>query len=374
MNILILSASFGHGHAAAAQGVYEHLSLKMGQTARIEIIDFMEFCNKFINQAIKKSYFTSIKFIPQVYQSLFKGTDKKWQAKLINILSYPFIYKKIQELVAAKTPDLIISTYPVWNYSIRKIWGKIKPNPRLITVITDSTVIHHTWVLEDHSDAYIVTDPQTKTAVEELGINPKKIYPLGFPLRQDFFQKYAKPDLIQKFKLDSQKFTLLYLLNNNASLREYNILKTLNKLTPDWQLIIVIGENKSFAQKLKKIHFNFPIQIINWTDQMAMLMQTADLIVTKAGGSTTAECIQSGIPVLFSQILPQEQGNAAYVIQAQMGDILKGLKVEKAAQKIVKLASFKNINFQQMRKAAKKHQFSNQTSKIAELVRRMKSN
>lgn len=44
--------------------------------------------------------------------------------------------------------------------------------------------------------------------------------------------------------------------------------------------------------------------------------EPADLIITKPGGLTTAECLAMGLPMLLSAVIPgQEERNADYLIE-----------------------------------------------------------
>jgi processive 1,2-diacylglycerol beta-glucosyltransferase len=51
-------------------------------------------------------------------------------------------------------------------------------------------------------------------------------------------------------------------------------------------------------------------------DNVAELMRTCDVLVTKAGGLTLAEAFCCGVPVVIQDVLPgQEAGNLAYVLE-----------------------------------------------------------
>lgn len=58
-------------------------------------------------------------------------------------------------------------------------------------------------------------------------------------------------------------------------------------------------------------------------------MKMSDLIITKPGGVSIAECIALGKPIILVNPIPgQEQGNVGYVVENQFGllaDDLDGL-------------------------------------------------
>ena len=56
------------------------------------------------------------------------------------------------------------------------------------------------------------------------------------------------------------------------------------------------------------------LQVLGFTDSMPQLMQAADVVVTKAGGISLAECLACGANLLIYRPLPgQEQGNTAFL-------------------------------------------------------------
>ena len=58
------------------------------------------------------------------------------------------------------------------------------------------------------------------------------------------------------------------------------------------------------------------MRALGFVENVAELMRSADLLVTKAGGLTLAEAFCCGVPVVVYDILPgQESGNLEYVRQ-----------------------------------------------------------
>ena len=54
--------------------------------------------------------------------------------------------------------------------------------------------------------------------------------------------------------------------------------------------------------------------VLGFTDEMPQLMQAADVVITKAGGVSLAECLACGANILIYHPLPgQEQGNTAFL-------------------------------------------------------------
>jgi UDP-N-acetylglucosamine:LPS N-acetylglucosamine transferase len=59
-----------------------------------------------------------------------------------------------------------------------------------------------------------------------------------------------------------------------------------------------------------------PIKVLGFVEDVADLLRSADVVVTKAGGVTLAEAFCCGVPVVVHDAVPgQETGNLEYVLQ-----------------------------------------------------------
>ena len=66
------------------------------------------------------------------------------------------------------------------------------------------------------------------------------------------------------------------------------------------------------------------VKILGYTENMREWMQTADVLITKAGGVTISEALASNIPlILFNPVPGQEMENAIYFRKNGMAKIAK---------------------------------------------------
>ena len=72
----------------------------------------------------------------------------------------------------------------------------------------------------------------------------------------------------------------------------------------------------SCASASQRLPARMPLQALGFVDNVADLMRSADVLVTKAGGLTLAEAFCCGVPVVVYDVLPgQEAGNLEYVLR-----------------------------------------------------------
>ena len=105
------------------------------------------------------------------------------------------------------------------------------------------------------------------------------------------------------------------------------IVRTLrNEKFKEIYVVAVTGHNDGLRKKLEPLQKEFSkdqteesvcrLAVLGFTDEMPRLMQAADVVITKAGGVTLAECLECGANILIYHPLPgQEQGNTAFLQQ-----------------------------------------------------------
>ena len=72
------------------------------------------------------------------------------------------------------------------------------------------------------------------------------------------------------------------------------------KLPPDCEVTVVCGTNNRLESRLKKAYSgNASIHIRGYVSDMSMLMDSADLYVTKPGGLSITEAAVKGLPMVF---------------------------------------------------------------------------
>jgi len=319
--IIILSAIYGQGHMSAAKAIKQGLEELYGYDYHIEIVDFFGILSAAFNRTGLKFYEGATKHMPSFYRLFFEGTDTKWQVKLLNLINYPFSAAKLTKFFKEKNPDLIISTFPIWDYIAMQIWKKHKPEAKFISIVTDSISIHSVWATAE-TDYHIVANEDTAISLKKLGVKNDKIEILGFPVRLDFLEKTNRESFLSQYGLDPGKYTILFLPTATNINKTIKTLKELIEEPMDYNLVVVAGRNTQLKPKLEKFAGHPNLRIFGWTDQLPDFLKSCDLVITKAGGATVMECIAAQKPMVLIHIIPgQEMGNAEFIRLHHLGII-----------------------------------------------------
>ena len=85
-----------------------------------------------------------------------------------------------------------------------------------------------------------------------------------------------------------------------------------------FQLIALAGNNRALLANLRALAAEHPGRLLplGFTHDVHMLLAVADLVITKPGGLTTAECLAMGKPMLVHSPIPgQEEYNADFLLE-----------------------------------------------------------
>lgn len=328
-DILILSGSIGAGHHIVAQTIADALR-KSDPTLKVEIADLFVTFKNFIATATKSIYLNALKLSPRMYELLFAETcHRTWPVKLLNQLTNPFMRKKIMRFLEQKKPRMLISTFPIWNLLLGKVWdeySRLMKRAPFVSVITDSNTIHCAWGL-GNADYYIVSNKDSRDALHEQGIPLKKIKPFGYPIAPIFHTKRPRDELLATLGLQPDTFTALVILSQATQGKR--IISFIHQLSlhheQNFQAILVAyGLSDTVMQIIQETQWPFPVHISGWTNELHEYMNAADVVLTKAGGNTIMQCIYAKKPVLVIDVLPgHEEGNALLIQQSGCGMILQ---------------------------------------------------
>jgi len=313
--VLILTASNGDGHHAAAQNLCHALEL-LSPGTEATVIDPLQSCYGALNAAARSASNGIARFAPSAWNWLYQVFDSSSDVDK-RYLKFKRLQKRLVELFQETLPDCVVSTYPLYANVIQDLYRDHAERPfRLVTVITDSLKINAAWT-QAPSDVYCVADEAAAEVLRSRGIPPPQIKALGFPVSPLFCQT---SDAVPPEFGDEGPFRILYVVNTGKK-KLGKVLKELLDV-PEFQLTIAVGRNPHLKAKLthKLARYGERVQVLGWTNQMPRLLMTHHLLIGKAGGALVQEAIAARCPMIADQVIPgQEEGNAKLLEQHDIG-------------------------------------------------------
>lgn len=322
MNVLILTSNTGGGHIKASEAIYEQLKHK-NLNYNIKCVNTLEYINHSFNKIITSFYNECIKSYPDLFGKIYYYSEADHLS--INVFNSILnsLAKKFLPVINEFNTDIIISTHPFSTHMISylKEIGKIK-NIKLINLLTDYAP-HKFWI-QNNVDAYITATEQMTKDMVDRGVKREIIYPIGIPVSMNFLKSFNKSEVLKGLGLKEDYFTILLMCGSIGVDFVIKIFKEVINIDRELQIIIITGHNKNLYDKFNKIISSYKgkikFHLIGFTNEVSKYMNVSDIIITKPGGLTTTEAIQSNLPIVFFDAIPgQEEKNGEFILNNDIG-------------------------------------------------------
>jgi len=320
-HILILTADAGMGHRSAAEAIRYAIEQKSNDRCTTTIenpLDHPKVPDLF--RRSQTDYDEIVKKLPELYEFGFKASNAALPTTFMEAGFIIALYEAINDLIRKQEPDLIVTTYPVYQAPVHAVSVIKKLHVPLITVVTDLVSVHKVWFHTGATRCTVPTEIVKQKAIKA-GLAPEKIILTGIPIhpRIQDYKQVEKQALRKTLGWAQDKINVLIV----GSPRIENLLDTIKLIDNsgyDLHLAVVAGGNEALFKSLQEVDWYHSVTLYNFVDFLPKLMRAADLIVCKAGGLIVTESLASGLPLMLVHALPgQEIGNAAYVVENQAG-------------------------------------------------------
>ena len=206
--IIIFYGTYGGGHLSAAKSIKEYIEANYSDV-EIQMIDCVEYINKYINKITTTAYSEMAKKVPWAWGYVYKKSGHGMISKISND-SNKLMSIKLDKLISNFNPDYVISTHPFSSQMCAYIKEKHNKTFKLATIMTDYA-IHDQWIMyPDYVDYFFVAHDGMKKDLISNGIQESKIHVTGIPISSRFLEKYDKLNVAKKFNINSNTRTLLF--------------------------------------------------------------------------------------------------------------------------------------------------------------------
>ncbi|MDB6117466.1 MAG: Processive 1,2-diacylglycerol beta-glucosyltransferase [Verrucomicrobiaceae bacterium] len=314
--IWVLTAGFGDGHNTAARCIAEALR-ETGPDEETLVADLVGEVHPLLASVLKSGYQVAIIRFPSIWRAIYDRLAKP-NAGASSMKYLEPLLAAMAARLRTHRPRAIVSTYPLYAGLVQALKAKGIFVPPLVTVITDSVSVHPVWMMAP-SDLYLVADKETReVVVRQYGIPEAKVQVTGFPVSLDF--RHPPPIPTD----DGATHRVLYFPSTPAS----HVAQTLAALRPQLidgvKLTMPVGKHGSrlyhTTRRFADANPNARFELVGWTNRIPELLQTHDVLITKAGGAILHEVLAARIPPVIDYVVPgQEEGNAAMLLDNQCG-------------------------------------------------------
>ena len=329
--LLVLSASVGAGHNRAAEAIQETARLLFPGLG-VDHRDTLDFVDPAFRAFYQKSYLTLVNRMPEAWGYFYSLSDRKrGKSRFVRLsqLLDRLEHRSLAAFVRRARPAAIVCTHFL-PMNMLLSGARARPIP-IWTVLTDFDA-HYFWI-NPKATGYFVGNDEVRWQLHRKGIPLDRIRVTGIPVHPAF-------STVGKAKSAREEKTVLVLSGGLGVGEIESIVKTLLQMPERFTLVAIAGRNPRLLRGLEKLIPDAPrpLRVFGFVTNMEEHLAAANLVVTKAGGLTTNECLVTGTPmVIFAPIPGQEERNCDYLLEH--GAALKAKDLATLEYKIAQILS-----------------------------------
>ncbi|MCW3035416.1 MAG: hypothetical protein JWM17_728, partial [Actinobacteria bacterium] len=299
MKVLILTASVGEGHNAAARAVSEEIR-QLHPDAEIQVENGLARVGAFWERFVVDGYKIQLNKAQWSYSWLYWSIVKsKRVTHFYKGLCSVIGCRKIDRLIDYLSPDVVLSTYPLTSAMLASLKRRGKVKLPCANLVTDFAP-HPMWMYPDLDDNYVMHISTIEMVATMMEPSPTTVVaPL---VSKRFLGPSRRVEAREALGVPEDAFVSMVIGGGWGVGNIERSARSVASVDGIWTLV-VCGRN---AELQKKLTDNPPPRsiILGFVDNMPDLIDACDLAVQNAGGLTSLEALRRGCPLLITDAIP----------------------------------------------------------------------
>lgn len=336
MKTLILSCNTGEGHNSCAKAIKEWYEAK---EKACEIRDALMYVSERFSKFISWGHVFMYRHLPGLFRFGYTTTEKHSGVFEENSFAYRLLARGAQQLaqyIQKEKYEAVICTHVFAAIMLHE--AKKQNDLKLVSSLVTTDYTCFPGAQEGNSDIYFVPHESLSGDFECHGIDVDKQVISGIPVRQQFYQKMPKEIAKVNFCIPANHCHVVMSCGSMGCGPMKKLASILERdMSAKCDLSIVCGTNqKLYDRLLKKYKDSRNVHILGYVQNMSMLLDSADLYLTKAGGISVTEASVKQLPmVLIDAVAGCELYNRLHFIR--MGGAQTGANTVELAQVCLRL-------------------------------------
>lgn len=297
MRVLILTCNTGGGHISSAVAIKEEFN---SHNVQCDIVDSLSFMSEKMSEFICNWHARIYRSMPKVFKNGYTYAENRHKIFDANKVLYKVLstgVNKFHQIMQNGGYDLIICTHTICCPIVMELRARHDLDFRACFVATDYTC--SPLVDESDLELYFIPHADLTDEFELNGIPREKVFPSGVPVRRDFLGKIEKTEAKKLLGIPEDKGNVLLMGGSmGCGPMEDLALRLSEALSESAVLTVVCGTNTKLlgalgATKRKNI------RALGYANNIPLLMDAADIFLTKPGGASISEAASKNLPMLF---------------------------------------------------------------------------
>lgn len=337
MRALILTCNTGEGHnsvAAAVKQVFE------GHGASCLVVDALSFLSERASEVIGKLHTRMYRYVPGAWRVGYKFMENHTAVTDEDSLIVQFLSsgaERLRELLLTEGFDHIICPHVFAGLMVtrmRRLWPEQRATASFIA--TDYTC--SPMVNDCRMDWFFVPSQDAVASFTAMGVPAERIaVTSGVPVRRGFYERTDKREARRRLGLPEEGNMILAMCGSMGCgpLEELTELLA-GQIGRAGSMCVVCGTNVHLQKRLERNFGGGSVHVLGYTDEMPLLMDAADLYLTKPGGLSTSEAAVKGLPmVLVDAVAGCEEDNLRHF--CALGGAVTAERTEQLAALCIRL-------------------------------------
>jgi len=323
VRILVLTSSTGAGHDARAQAFAEWCFELYRHEVDVRIEQMLEKSSGFFSAGV--NFYNWIqKKSPWLHKAFYLFVEL---LSLLNRSSVTFGRAYYETVLREYQPHLVFSVHDCLNRGYFQMARKILGTGRVRCAtycgeFSGGFGYSVNWV-EPSADLYISRTATARDYAVKIGMPMERTRVRGHLMQPKQYlgvlTAEARTEFIEtRLELRGDLFTVFLATGGNGANNHFALLSRLLPYADKIQAVVICGRNREVYNQLihwRSEHPEFNCFLDGYSDEVHLLMQASDVIVTRGGTTTCAKALHFGCPIIFNAIggvMPQEELTVKY--------------------------------------------------------------
>lgn len=299
MKILILSGSTGQGHNSVAQAIGQELNRRGYMW---ECRDGLAFISSRVARFFSWGHSYMYRHLPFLFRRGYFWAEKHPALLEKDTSARKYLSRGAEELhqyLEQGQFDAVVCTHVFSALILTESLRQYPMEVKTAFVATDYTC--SPGVESTSMDLYFLPHPDLRPEFLHHRLPDAGLVDGAIPLRPEFCVKTDKCTAKQMLGIDPKnRHVLLVCGSMGCGPMKKLAKKLIVGLPPKTEVTIVCGTNQRLRDKLANVYGDQErIHILGYTKDIPLLMDSADIYLTKPGGISTTEAVAKGLPMVF---------------------------------------------------------------------------
>ena len=333
VRILVLTSSTGAGHDARAQAFAEWCFELYRHDVEVRIEQMLEKSSGFFKLGVE-FYNWIQKKSPWLHKGFFLFVEL---LSFLNKRSVSFGRAYYETVLREYQPHLVFSVHDCLNRGYFQLARKIlgPANVRCATYCGEFSGgfgYSVNWV-EPSADLYVSRTATARDYAVNLGMPRERTRVRGHMMQPRHHTEVLKAEvrtafIEEKLELRSDRFTVFLATGGNGANNHLDLLPKLLPYADRLQVVVICGRNREAYNQLvhwRTEHPELNCFVDGFSEEVHLLMQVSDAIVTRGGTTTCAKALHFRCPIIFNAIggiMPQEELTVKYFRNGEGAELI----------------------------------------------------